>query len=698
MILDKFLAPGSIALIGASPDRGKIRGALLHTLRRNGFPGKIYPVNPSYADIDGLRCYPAVAAIGAPIDLAIIAVPAPAVPKALEECGAAGAANALIISSGFAEEGGARAALQDEIHAIARRTGMRISGPNAEGFHNELAHVSATFSPVVEPRADTVTIAEARRIGVVAQSGGIGFALYDRGRALGLAFSTVISTGNEVDLGTADFFQHLVDDRETGVILLFLESIRHPQAFMAAAQEAAELGKPVIAVKIGATQAGFRAAASHTASMAGWDAAYHAVFERYGILTSSDPDEAIAMAGALATCPHAAGKCAAIVTVSGGAGAWAADILSGAGIALPELSAPLQQALAAEIPSYGSPRNPVDVTAQAVHSGALARCLAMLGQSDEIDLIVLVLSMTSTSRVALGTEGLAALRAETAKPVLLFSYTIPSDFARQAFAAAGAMVQTGLTALARQAKALATRPHPIRAMPPVAPHPPLPPGLGGAVAEYAAKRLLAEAGIAVPAEFLVRDEAELDQAAAQLGFPLALKIQSRAVPHKSEVGGVVLDVEDIHSARYERTHMLARAARLDPPPPIDGVLVQAMAPPGIEMIIGVVRDPAFGPIITIGAGGFDAELRRDIVHRLAPLDTGAALAMLRSLKIWPLLDGYRGRAVTDVAALVRLIVQLGEFAAAHHERVLEVELNPVIVHERGAGVTIVDALLTLGPA
>jgi acyl-CoA synthetase (NDP forming) len=697
MTLDRFLAPRSIALIGASPERGRIRGTLLHTLRGNGFPGALYPVNPSYQAIDGLTCYPNVAAIGVAIDLAVIAVPAHIVPQALEECGQAGTAHALIISSGFAEEGGARAALQDEIHAIARRTGMRISGPNAEGFHNEVAQVSATFSPTVERRDDAFTIAGARRIGVIAQSGGMGFALYNRGRALGLAFSTVISTGNEVDLGAADFFQHLVQDRDTGVILLFLESIRQPETFMEAARQAAELGKPVVAVKIGASAVGIRAAASHTASMAGWDSAYRAVFERFGILTAADPDEAIGIAGTLATCPRAEGKRAAIVTVSGGAGAWGADVLDAAGIALPELSPDLQRALAAEIPSYGSARNPVDVTAQAVHSGALARCIAMLGRSDEVDLILVVLSMTSSTRVALGSEGLAALRSSTAKPLLLFSYTIPSDFARHAFASAGAMVQSGLTEVASAMRALSLPVPVVRASSPSAPKTALPVH-SGTLAEYEAKRILADCGIAVPQEILVRDAAELAIAAAALGFPLALKLQSAALPHKSEIGGVALSLGDLRSAGDAMAGMLARAARLDLSQPIDGVLAQRMAPPGIEVIVGVVRDPAFGPVLTVGAGGFDAELRRDIVHRLAPLDAGEALAMLQSLTIWPLLDGFRGRDIADVAVLARLIVQLGDFAAAHSERVLEVELNPVIVHARGAGVTIVDALLTLGPA
>ena len=695
MSLTRFLAPDSIALIGASPDKSKIRGALLHILRSGGYAGTIHPVNPSYREIDGLACYPDVAAIGSRIDLAIIAVPAPAVPQAVEDCAAAGVAHALIISSGFSEEGGERCALQEQIRATAQRSGMRIAGPNAEGFHNEIAHIAATFSPVVERRADAVTAAGGRRIGIVAQSGGMGFALYDRGRELGLPFSLVISTGNEVDLGIADFFRHLVEDDETGIVLLFLESIRDPQAFMAAAEAAAHRGKPVIAVKVGASAAGERAAASHTASLAGWDAAYRAVFKRYGILTAADPDEAVGMAAALSTCERAAGRRAAIVTVSGGAGAWCADMLVGARLDVPELSPALQKAIAAEIPSYGSTRNPVDVTAQAVHNGALARVIEMLGRSDEIDLIAVVLSLSNPTRLALGTEALIALRQSSAKPLLFYSYTMPSELAKRAMAAAGAIVQPGLYELGRAARALALPPaRPPAALPELPPLPALP-DRTGTLAEHDAKRLLAKAGFAVPPEILVQDEAGLKAAATELGFPLALKIQSPDLPHKTEIGGVTLDLADLDAACAARTAMLERAAQIEPAPRLDGVLVQKMARPGRELIIGALRDPGFGPVMTVGAGGVTTELYQDVTHRLAPLDAEEALAMLKELAHWRLLDGFRGQAPADIAALVQLIVQVSHFAWSHRDRLVEIELNPVIVHPQGQGVTIVDALITL---
>src|ERR1700749_3594952 len=327
--LDTFFAPNSIALIGASRDQEKIPGRLLSMLRKNEYPGKIYPINPNYPDIDGLKCYKSIAEIGAPIDLAVIIIPARAVIGGLEEGAAAGVKNCVIISSGFAEEGGDSAAMQDQIVAIAKRTGMRISGPNAEGFMSEVQKVAATFSPTVDIKPGHVPlVATRKRIAVVAQSGGIGFAIKHRAKALGVAVSYCVSAGNESDLGAGEFLDYMVQDASTDVILLFIEGIRDVNKFIVAARGAAEARKPVIVTKVGRSSAGLRAAASHTASMAGWSAAYDAVFAKYGFIVSNDLDEAVAIAAVLATSPLPKGDRVGVVTVSGGGGIWGADSVS----------------------------------------------------------------------------------------------------------------------------------------------------------------------------------------------------------------------------------------------------------------------------------------------------------------------------------------------------------------------------------
>src|SRR3954447_2333806 len=444
--LDSFFAPESIALIGASRDLEKIPGRLLSMLRKNEYPGKIYPINPNYGDIDGLKCYRTIAEVGAPIDLAIIIIPARAVVGALEQCAEAGVRNAVIISSGFAEEGGDSAAMQDRIVAIAKRTGMRISGPNAEGFLSEVQKVAATFSPTVDVKPGQVPlVATTRRIAIVAQSGGIGFAIKHRAKALGVAISYCVSAGNESDLGAGEFLDYMVQDASTDVILLFIEGIRDVEKFLAAARRAAELGKPVIVTKVGRSGAGERAAASHTASMAGWSAAYDAVFAKYGFIVSNDLDEAVAIAAVLTTSPLPKGDRVGVVTVSGGAGIWGADTVSMQGLQVPELPAAMQAEIKKLLPSYGAARNPIDVTAQGVHSGGLQKSIELLDASDDIDAILVVLSMSSDTRMPFKQAELKPVIDAQNKPIVFYSYTLPSNFARTTLAESGVIVLSGLT-------------------------------------------------------------------------------------------------------------------------------------------------------------------------------------------------------------------------------------------------------------
>ncbi len=456
--LDSFFAPRSIAVIGASRDTTKIPGTLLSFLRKNGFPGALYPINPNYDEIDGLTCWPSVAAVGGPIDLAVFVIPAKTVLPALEDCAAAGVKNCIIISSGFAEEGGESAEIQHKITALAKRTGMRICGPNAQGYFNEPLKIAATFSPTVEVKPGaTKLIATHKRVGVAAQSGGIGFAIGHRAQAIGLPLSIVISTGNESDLGAGEVLDYMVQDVNTDVILLFIEGIRDAEKFNAAAKRAAAMGKPIIAIKVGRSPVGARASALHTASVAGSPAAYDAMFARHGFIVTDDIDEAVTIAALLTTAPAPKGDRVAIVTTSGGGGIWAADALSMAGLRLPELSEPMQSAIRKLIPSYGAARNPVDVTAQAVHSGGLQKTLDMLTASDEVDSIVVVISLSNETRIPFKTLELKPLLEAQQKPVLFWTYTLPSAFARTGFAESGAVVLSNLSQLATALRKVTSR-------------------------------------------------------------------------------------------------------------------------------------------------------------------------------------------------------------------------------------------------
>ena len=696
--LDSFFSPDSIALIGASRDLEKIPGRLLSMLRKNEFPGKIYPINPNYGDIDGLKCYPSIAAVGQPIDLAIVIIPARAVLGALEQCAAAGVRNAVIISSGFAEEGGDSAAMQDAIAVLAKKTGMRISGPNAEGFYSQVQHVAATFSPTVDVKLnEQPLVASRRRIGIVAQSGGIGFAIYHRAKALGIALSYVVSAGNESDLGAGEFLEYMVQDSSTDVILLFIEGIRDVDKFLAAARRAAEIGKPVIVTKVGRSGAGERAAASHTASMAGWSAAYDAVFAKYGFIVSNDLDEAVTIAAVLTTNPLPKGDRVAVLTVSGGAGIWGADTVSMQGLQVPELSAPIQTEISALLPSYGATRNPIDVTAQGVHSGGLQKSIDLLDVSGEVDAILVVLSLSSDTRMPFKQAELKPIIDAQNKPIVFYSYTLPSLFARTELASSGAVVLSGLTHVGVAMRQMVARAK--FGLAPAADAAALPMRDISAhlkseiLSESDSKALLRDAGIALPDEVLVTERSALDAAIARTGFPLVMKIQSPDIPHKSEVGGVRVNIATKGEVFLAYEALLENARWHRPDAAIQGVLVGPMAKKGVEIIIGTMLDKTFGPLIMVGFGGITTELFKDVIYRPAPVSAAEAIAMVADLKAAPLLSGFRGAAKADIAALSKLISQISLLAARYSQQISEIEINPVLVHPKGHGVTVVDALV-----
>jgi acyl-CoA synthetase (NDP forming) len=698
--LQSFFWPKSIAVLGASPDLHRIRGRLLHQLRENGYPGRILPINPSYQEIAGLRCYAAIGATDEQVDLALVAIPAAGVAAALEECAGAGVKNALIISSGFAEEGGTASDMQTALVEVTKRTGIRACGPNCEGYFNASGKIATTFSPTVEVKEDADQIlVSPRRIGVIAQSGGIGFALFNRGKAAGIGFSYVISTGNEADLNMADFLDYMVQDANTHAVMLFCEAVRDGPAFTAALAKARELRKPVIAIKIGRSDAGSRASASHTASLSGSYAAYRAVFERYGVIEAEDPDEAVAIAGVLLTCPLPRGRRAGVITPSGGGGAWMADTLSLHGLTVPPLSPNTQQALRAVMPSYGSPANPVDVTAQGANTGpALMTAMETLARSDEIDMLVLIASLTSETRASLDADRVRATAEQCGKPMTVWTYTIPSQFGRRSAAGCGLFVHSDLrnvglsmSRLADYAEAL-TRPLPsIRDIA----VPPLPDDLPTVLTEHRAKAVLAPFGLPASHERLATSAAEAGDAAKALGYPVALKVTSPDIVHKTEAGGVILGLRDQQAVAEAYDRIIAAAKRYRPGAHIEGVLVQKMAPRGHELVIGMVNDATFGPIMMVGLGGTIVELMEDVVHRPAPIDIAEAADMLRRLKSAPVLTGFRGSAPIDLAPACELIANLSQAALAYRDRVAEMELNPVILHEDGSGLTIADALITL---
>jgi acetate---CoA ligase (ADP-forming) len=479
--------------------------------------------------------------------------------------------------------------------------------------------------------------------------------------------------------------------------MLFIEGIRDVDKFLAAARRAAENGKPVIVTKVGRSGAGERAAASHTASMAGWSAAYDAVFAKYGFIVSNDLDEAVTIAAVLTTNPMPKGDRVGVLTVSGGAGIWGADTVAMQGLQVPELSEFIQAEIRALIPSYGSARNPIDVTAQGVHSGGLQKSIDLLSASDEVDAVLVVLSLSSDVRMPFKQAELKPVISAQNKPIVFYSYTLPSQFARAELAASGVVVLSGLTHVGVAMRHLVARAG-FKLAPPVEVPASAPPDISvylasATLSEADSKSLLREAGIALPGEVLVAEKTELDAAIAQVGLPLVMKIQSRDIPHKSEVGGVRVNITTKGEAFAAYQMLLDNARRHRPDAAIQGVLVGPMAKKGVEIIVGALLDATFGPMVMVGLGGITTELFRDVVYRPAPVSAVEAATMLAELKAAPLLNGFRGATKADIPALSQLIAQLSLLAARYRAQISEIEINPVLVHPEGHGTTIVDALV-----
>lgn len=708
--ISALLAPRSIAIIGASPDASIIRGKVQKMLQLRDYAGKIYPVSRRHAEVQGLTAYASIANLPEAADLAVIAIPAQDVPGALEECGAAGIRAAYIISSGFAEEGaGSGADLQAKLLEVAKRYDMAICGPNGEGFFNRPDNVVATFSPAFakleQPLAPETDLG--RAISIASQSGGIGFSYFHRGRPRQLRFNHIVSTGNEATLGSFDFVEWFIEHGDADVIMLYLEAIRDADTMRRVASLAADRGKPIVLAKMGRTDVGARAAASHTAALAGSDTAYDAVFRRYGITRAYDMDQQNAIAAAFAFCKLPKGKRVAVLAGSGGSGVWMADTLAVHGLEVPPFDDETRAAIDRLIPSYGSSGNPVDLTAQAVHQVGYAHVLEILQRSPSIDAVVVVGSLAYTTILEKDAAEFRRVIREGEKPTVFCTFTLASPEAFEIAAKAGMPVYTSMPDCAVALRALAEysefherwkaeKELPERMAQTAEQRSGIVERLnaeGKIVGEHDAKNILKLYGIDCPDETVAGDADSAAVAAAAIGYPVALKLHARGLAHKTDVGGIALGLRDPGAVKQAFNAMIERVKSQKPDLAVEGVIVQPMAKKGVEMVIGITRDAVFGPMLMVGLGGIHIEVLKDVAFAPAPITRADAERLLKRLNGYKLLEGVRGAAPADVGALVELVVALSNFAADFAVEVAEVELNPVIVHAHGDGVTIVDALI-----
>ena len=704
--LGALLSPASVAVIGASPDLSGLRGRTLKVMLRHPYRGRVYPVSRSHANVQGLQAYPSIDKLPERVDLAVLIVPARFVPDELERCGRSGVKAALILASGFAEDGNeSGAALQGRVAESARRYDMAICGPNAEGFANMALGLCATFSPVLEEADESLSPKggfRQGRIAVVSQSGGVGFSFLDRGRPKGLAFSHVVSTGNEACLESFDIVEHLLDEGSAEVFVVFLESIRNARTFRRVAGKALAAGKPIVVAKIGHSEPGRRAAASHTAALAGAGASYRAMFRRYGVIEGADSDEILDIAAAF-TCfggrlPR--GRRVGIATASGGAGGWMADACAAAGLQVPELEPEARARIDAHLPSYGTSQNPVDGTAQAIRTIGYCELARLVSLSERVDAVIEVVTARSAEVFQREREALGRLARATRKPILMWSYTLPSAETAQIVAEAGLPLCTDMRNCARALAALAEYAEVERDLPAQVPAGAIPvdkarcqrvgarlESASAVLCEYEAAPLLEEYGIRLTPSRLVASAQEAIAAAAALGGgPVALKVQSPQILHKTRAGAVALGVLGPEAIARAYENVLAGARRI-PGVEVRGVLVQAMALPGAEMLVGIHRDATFGPMLTVALGGVQVEALHDAALAPVPVSREEARRLLATLRARALLEN------SDVDALVDLIAALSQFAAEHGERIDSLDLNPVIVHPAGSGASVVDALI-----
>ena len=705
--LKPLLSPDSVAVIGASGDDETLRGRLTRALIGHGYHGRFYPVTRSQSEVLGRKAYPSVAALPEAVDLAVILVPAAHVTDTLEQCGERGIRAAVVISSGFAEESNEAARARDiELARIAERYGIFVCGPNSEGIVNPLKPLVATFSPVFHDPSHPLlpTVSKARPIAVSCQSGALTFSFLSRGRDKQLRFTHQVSAGNQTVLEAHDYVDWWLDEGSADIFLLYLEGIRRPDRFRAVAEKAAAAGKPLIVSKVGRSAAGRRAAVSHTGALAQAGDIDDAIFRHHGIIRGDDLDHMVDVAAAFSFCRLPRGNRVAVITGSGGSAVWMADILSAHGLELPVLEDDIQKRVLALLPSYASAQNPVDGTAQAIHEVGYARLVEIVRESQRIDTILLIGSLANEATAAKRAEELAAIAPSTEQPILLSTYTTASPGAMARFAEAGIPCYTSTPSCARAIRALVdyaqfqarrNRPQGVsvtsadlrsevaRALC----------ASGPVLTENAAKTLLARYGVPRPVEMLAANVEEAIAAAARIGGPVALKVQSPEISHKTEAGGIALGIFGEEAVRDAYERILARAKAAYAEAAIDGVLVQAMAPPGREVILGITRDATFGPMLMVGLGGIHVEVLRDIAFAPVPIGPDQGLALLGELKGAPLLDSVRGAPPADRAALAELMATFSRFASDHAGLIEEIDLNPVIVHPQGQGLTVVDALI-----
>ena len=694
--LDSFFAPRAVAVVGASADPTKLGHAVLSNVIEHGFTGDIYPINPKADAILGRQAYASVLDVPGPLDLVVIVVPSKFVAGVLEECGQKSVKGVITITAGFREVGPQGLAMEKELVAIARRYGMRMIGPNCLGIIDTYAPLQASFALGMPLQGG---------IAFMSQSGALCTSILDMALADEIGFSRFVSLGNKADLNEIDFLQVWGADPATKVITAYLEGITDGSRFVEIAREVSK-HTPVISIKSGTTQAGSRAVSSHTGTLAGSESAYEAAFQQAGVLRAGSVQDLFDMAVAFARQPLPSTDAVAVVTNAGGPGIMATDAIERAGLQLASLAVETQTHLAAGLPAAASVANPVDVLGDAM-ADRYALAVNAVADDPNVGAIIVVLTPQIMTQITETAQAVTEVSRRTGKPILtafmgkqtigkgekilrahgLPNYPVPE----RAVNALAAMVRQkqwqerpmpqverfdvdrdGVARIFQQVKADGRL----------------------AIGDAEARAIQAAYGIPFPKSHLAKTADEAAKAAEDIGFPVVMKITSPDILHKTDIGGVKLNLQSADQVRDTFDLMMYRAQRYQPTAEIWGCLVQQQVKGGKEILLGMNRDPQFGPLLVFGLGGIYVEALKDVTFRVAPIDRRQAREMLNEIRAFPLLRGVRGEPPSDMDAIVDVLLRLSQLVTDFPE-IVEIDINPLMVFEQGKGALGIDMRLIL---
>ncbi len=701
--LRHVLEPKTVAVIGASRQPGSVGYSILQNLLRGNFTGVVYPVNPRAHAICGVRAYPSVLDVPESVDLAVIALPASTVPDVMTHCGAKGVRDAIVISAGFKETGSEGAKLEEQVKAIARSHGIGLVGPNCLGVINTDSSVllNASFAKEM-PRTGNIAF--------ISQSGALCTAVLDYAKGQGIGFSKVVSLGNKADINANDFLAYLWHDPRTQVILLYLEDIIEGWNFLRLAREITGEGthhKPVLALKSGRTQAGARAAASHTGSLAGSDEVYETIFTQAGVIRVDTVGDLFDYARAFSSQPLPKGRRTVIITNAGGPGIMATDACVRYGLDVPQLGDATASALRERLPSSASVHNPVDLIGDAQHDRYEAALGSVL-QDPGVEAVIVLLTPQAMTDIESTAAAVAELTKDNEKPVLCSfigtadvavgsrilqengvpCYTFPEDAVR------------ALSAMTRYNEWV-TRPRtPVRTFEANAERACVlltesTRNRQGFISQDAALEVLESYHFPVLPWGMARSAEDAVAHADRIGYPVALKVVSPEIVHKFDIGGVRLNLGNGTEIAQAFTAMCDSIKTLQPEATIEGVLVQSMARKGREVIIGMKRDRQFGPLIMFGLGGIYVETLRDVTFRLAPVRELGTLRMIDGIRSYKLLEGMRGEPPADIGMIAECIMRLSQLCI-EQDGINEIDINPLIVYPKGEGAFVADVRIAVG--